>query len=301
MILCSFLQYMIEKMESYMKRRFVVILMMLVLIALLCGTGILVHQKTDVKTVQISEETKEVIKSQAVEVEVDVEIEFVDKTILEDLGNQEPGAVIDKDRIDFGNDKKYFTADEINEAVYTRIRNKSYPENAKIALDELRYIKVLHYNYKHEIQVGELIVNKAIALDCVEIFHELFQSEYEIETMRLVDDYWTGDSVESDTNSIAHNNTSSFNYRTVPGSGSLSNHAKGRAIDINPLQNPYVKYKSDGSFAHYYKDMELYLDRNSGKEHMITHQDECYKIFRKYGFTWGGDWNSVKDYQHFEK
>lgn len=275
--------------------------MMLILIALLCGVGVLLEQKSTVKTVQISEESEKKEKQTAAEDESDIEIEFVDKTILTDLKEQKAGTVIDKDRIVSEHTENYFTAEEIDEETLTRIRGKSYPENAKISLDELRYVKVLHYNYNHEIQVGELIVNKAIAQDCVKIFRELFEIEYEIESMRLVDDYWTGDSVESDTNSIAHNNTSSFNYRSVPGSSSLSNHAKGRAIDINPLQNPYVKYKSDGTFAHYYKDMELYLDRSSGKKHMITHQDECYKIFRKYGFTWGGNWNSVKDYQHFEK
>lgn len=284
-----------------MKKRTIVIVMMLVLIALLCCVGVLLGQESTVKTVKISEESEINENQTAAEEESDIEIEFVDKTILIDLKEQKVGTVIDKDRIVLEYAENYFTAEEISEETLKRIKGKSYPENAKISLDELRYVKVLHYNYNHEIQVGELIVNKAIAQDCVKIFSELFACEYEIESMRLVDDYWTGDSVESDTNSIAHNNTSSFNYRSVPGSSSLSNHAKGRAIDINPLQNPYVKYKSDGTFAHYYKDMELYLDRSSGKKHVITHQDECYKIFQKYGFTWGGNWNSVKDYQHFEK
>ena len=284
-----------------MKNRITVISMMLVLIGLLSGMGVLLHQKSELTTVQLEDEVEEETVEEVPLEESDVEIKFVDKTILENLKDQEVGAVIDTERIVAENYENYFTAEEISEEILTRIKGKSYPENARISLEELRYIKVLHYNYNHEIQVGELIVNKAIAQDCLKIFRELFEIEYEIESMRLVDDYWTGDSVESDTNSIAHNNTSSFNYRSVPGSSSLSNHAKGRAIDINPLQNPYVKYKSDGTFAHYYKDMELYLDRNSGKKHMITHQDECYKIFQKYGFTWGGNWNSVKDYQHFEK
>ena len=284
-----------------MKRRSAVVLLMLVLIGLLSGVNVLLPQKSTVETVQIESEAEEKIKTDTEAEESDVEIEFVDKTILTDLKEQEVGTVIDKDRIVTENYENYFSSEEIGDKIFARIKGKSYPENARISLEELRYIKVLHYNYNHEIQVGEMIVNKAIAQDCVKIFRELFEIEYEIESMRLVDDYWTGDSVESDTNSIAHNNTSSFNYRSVPGSGTLSNHAKGRAIDINPLQNPYVKYKSDGTFAHYYKDMELYLDRSSGKEHMITHQDEAYKIFRKYGFTWGGNWNSVKDYQHFEK
>ena len=81
----------------------------------------------------------------------------------------------------------------------------------------------------------------------------------------------------------------------------MSNHAEGYAIDINPIENPYVQYTADGEFAKYYQDMEKYLDRDSGKPHMITHEDAAYKVFTKYGFTWGGDWVNTKDYQHFEK
>jgi len=247
-----------------------------------------------------TEEKNQEISKEYSETEDEIEIVYVDKTILNSLENVQVGSVIDKERLK-EKKERYLTYSEIDDQVLARIQGKSYPEGALISLDELRYIKVLHYNYNHEIQVGELIVHREIADECVNIFRELFEIEYEIESMRLIDDFWTGDSVDSDTESIANNNTSSFNYRVVPGTSRLSNHAKGRAIDINPLQNPYVKYNSDGSFAHYYRDMELYLDRKSGKEHMITHQDDCYKIFKKYGFTWGGDWNSVKDYQHFEK
>lgn len=116
-----------------------------------------------------------------------------------------------------------------------------------------------------------------------------------------MDKFWVGNGVDSDTKSIENNNTSAFNYRVVPGTAHLSNHAKGRAIDLNPLQNPYVAYQSDGTFKQYYKDMEKYLDRNSGEAHMVTHEDTAYRIFTKYGFTWGGDWVNSKDYQHFEK
>ena len=282
-----------------MKKR-VILIMTMILFFLLGVLLVLLKRERDVELVQTDIVEKEQV-AETEEERTDIEIEFIDKSPLSDLSELEAGTVVDKERIVAENWGNYFTSNEIGKDILARIKGKSFPENALISLEELRYIKVLHYNYNHEVQVGELIVNQAIAQDCVNIFRELFEIEYEVESMRLIDDYWTGDGVESDTNSIAHNNTSAFNYRVVPGSGHLSNHAKGRAIDLNPLQNPYVKYKSDGSFAHYYKDMELYLDRNSGKAHMITHQDDAFKIFRKYGFFWGGDWNSVKDYQHFEK
>lgn len=220
---------------------------------------------------------------------------------LENLNDIQPGTVLTEKEIDLTQRQKYFTVSEIDADILQYISGKSYIENNNIGLDDLRYLKLLHYNYNHQIQVGEMIVNKKIAEDVKEVFRELFSEEYEIESMYLIDKYWTGDSVDSDTNSIEHNNTSAFNYRVVPNTDRLSNHAAGFAIDINPLQNPYVKYNSDGSFAKYYKDMEKYTDRDQDAKHMITHDDACFKIFKKHGFTWGGDWNSSKDYQHFEK
>lgn len=220
---------------------------------------------------------------------------------LESIEDMEPGTVLDAGEIDLTQGEKYFTVSKISDDILQYINGKSYVENDNIGLDDLRYLKLLHYNYDHRIQVGELIVNEKIAEDVKEIFQELFSEEYEIESMYLIDKFWTGDSVDSDTNSIEHNNTSAFNYRVVPNTERLSNHAAGLAIDINPLQNPYVKYNSDGSFAKYYKDMELYTDRKQKGKHMITHEDICYKVFEGHGFTWGGDWNSSKDYQHFEK
>jgi hypothetical protein len=81
----------------------------------------------------------------------------------------------------------------------------------------------------------------------------------------------------------------------------LSAHAYGLAIDINPLENPSMVQNADGSYSNKYLNLEDYTDRSSGKAHMISHEDTCYQIFVKYGFTWGGDWESNPDYQHFEK
>ena len=225
-----------------------------------------------------------------------------DSTVyLESLADIEPGTVLDAGEVDLSQASKYFTVSKIEDNVFQQIDGKSYVENNNIQREDLRYLKLLHYNYDHQLQVGELIVNKKIAKDCKKVFRELFAEEYEIASMYLIDRFWTGDSVDSDTNSIEHNNTSAFNYRVVPDTDRLSNHAAGFAIDLNPLQNPYVKYDSDGSFAKYYKDMEKYTDRSQEGMHMITHDDTAYKVFKKHGFTWGGDWNNSKDYQHFEK
>ncbi len=197
---------------------------------------------------------------------------------------------------------QYFSRRDIvvGDAVYQRIFGKSYVENDDISLSDLQYLTVLHYNFAHEVQEGELIVNREISEDVLQIFRELFDIEYEIASMRLIDDYWVGDGNASDTASIDANNTSAFCYRTVTGGSSLSNHAFGRAIDINPQQNPYVWHEG-GQLRWVHDNASPYIDRASGDPHVIVYGDACYSIFEKYGFSWGGNWSDPIDYQHFEK
>lgn len=186
-------------------------------------------------------------------------------------------------------------------SIYKRIINKSYKENNDITLDDLVYIKLNYYNYDNEIVEGELIVNKKIMDDIINIFKELFKNKYQINSIKLIDDYWINNGVESDTNSIKHNNSSAFNYRNIPNSNNLSHHALGLAIDINPRQNPYVVFVNGERDYSNFDEEEIYYAENRVGDHVITHDDLCYKVFTKYGFTWGGDWNHAKDYQHFEK
>ena len=80
----------------------------------------------------------------------------------------------------------------------------------------------------------------------------------------------------------------------------MSNHAYGIAIDLNPQQNPYVSYRT-GEPVWQHENANDYIDRDAGLPHMITHEDLAYELFTQHGFEWGGDWNSPKDYQHFEK
>jgi hypothetical protein len=167
-----------------------------------------------------------------------------------------------------------------------------------VSYDDLRYVSVLHYNFNGIEQEGELICNKAIAQDMVEIFYELYQNEYQIEQIRLVDEY-SGD----DTLSMQDNNTSCFNYRVVDGTDSLSKHAYGLAIDINPFFNPYIVFGKGENGGDYISPAgsESYADRSKNFAYKIDENDLCYRLFKEHGFTWGGDWNSCKDYQHFQK
>lgn len=212
--------------------------------------------------------------------------------------------------------KQGFYYEPLSEELKKRITGVSYPvtESAKdstmgkavnivssedeiqISYDDLRYVSVLYYNFKGIERTGELICNKAVAQDFVEIFYELYRNEYQIEQIALIDEYG-GD----DTLSMQDNNTSCFNYRVVDGTSSLSKHALGLAIDINPFYNPYVVYKNDGSAYISPQGSETYADRSKDFAYKIDENDLCYKLFKEHGFTWGGDWNSLKDYQHFQK
>ena len=210
------------------------------------------------------------------------------------------GTVIDAANIDYNNLSQYFVAYEISDEVYQYINGKSYQENPYVALTDLRYVKLLHYNFNHELQVGELIVAADLQSDYIGIFMELFAAEYEIQSMYLPDRYWTGDPTTTDSASIDVNNSSCFMYRPATGSSKLSKHSYGRAIDINPQQNPYVSY-STGSPVWSHENANDYIDRTTGLPHVITEEDTCYQIFSKYGFAWGGSWTNIKDYQHFQK
>lgn len=213
-----------------------------------------------------------------------------------------PGTILTAEQLNLDELTLYFTAVAIEEgdAVYNRINGRSWQENDHIFLSDLRYLKVLHYNFSGQIQVGEMIVNKSIANDVISIFEELFACGYQIQSMYLIDNYWTGDPDDSDTASIDENNTSAFCYRPITNGTKLSNHAYGRAIDLNPQQNPYVSYSS-GAPKWYHENASDYIARETGLPHVITHEDAAFLIFQKHGFTWGGDWNNPKDYQHFEK
>lgn len=212
--------------------------------------------------------------------------------------------------------KEGFYYEPLSDEMISRITGISYPvvenekdalaveavniapsrEDIQISYEDLCYMSVLHYNFHGVERTGELICNQAIAQDLVEIFYELYQNEYQIEQIRLIDEYG-GD----DTLSMQDNNTSCFNYRVVDGTSNLSKHALGLAIDINPFFNPYVVFQKDGSTYISPKGSETYADRSKDFAYKIDENDLCYQLFKEHGFIWGGHWNSCKDYQHFQK
>ncbi len=188
-----------------------------------------------------------------------------------------------------------FEQHSIPDSVWLRMQGKSYPKDCPVKRSDLRYLRLSHYDGAGKVRIGEMICNKSVANDLVEIFRELYKNRYPIECLQLIDNYDA-----DDVRSMEANNTSCFCYRKVTGSATkVSKHGLGLAVDVNPLYNPYVKGTkvSPPSGKKYAmrrserKDIPMKIDRN----------DLCYKLFIKHGFTWGGAWRSWKAYQHFEK
>ena len=198
-------------------------------------------------------------------------------------------------RVSHRKDDRFFYV-TLTDELKARITGMSYPAAGKpcrVSYDDLRYVRILYVDFDGADQEGELMVNRRVAGDVIDIFYKLYKKRYQLASVRLVDDFGQpGD----DGNSMRANNTSSFCYRQVTGARHLSWHSFGAAIDINPLQNPYVN-KGRVSPA----EAREYLDRKNKRPHMLGHSDYCYKVFIAHGWKWGGDWKGDKDYQHFYK
>lgn len=189
-----------------------------------------------------------------------------------------------------------FTSSPIPDSVFCRMFGKSFKKDCTVSRDSLRYLTIPHHDGHGKILMGEMVCDKNLADDILAIFKEAFLIEYPIEKIILIDNFDADDIL-----SMNANNTSCFNYRTVGNSSKLSKHALGRAVDINPLYNPYVKTYSRKNIYVSPESGRKYIDRKLNFPYKITIQDPLCQLFIKHGFTWGGNWHSLKDYQHFEK
>ncbi len=189
-----------------------------------------------------------------------------------------------------------FIATVIPDSVFERMRGSSFPEDCTVARSDLRYLRLSHWTAADKERVGEMVCNKAIADDLIDIFRQLYEAYYIIESIRLIDDFDA-----DDERSMRANNTSCFCYRAVSGSQKLSCHALGMAVDINPLYNPCVRQQKNGKTIVQPTTAKPYVDRQHSFPQKIDKSDLCYRLFVAHGFRWGGAWRTVKDYQHFEK
>ena len=189
-----------------------------------------------------------------------------------------------------------FLATAIPDSVWTRMQGKTYHQNAYIQRSDLRYLRLHYVDFEGEERVGEMVCNRAIADDLLDIFRQLFEAHYPIERIQLPDDFDADDERQ-----MRANNTSCFCFRVIKGSTKLSAHAQGLAVDLNPLYNPCVKTRRDGTLFIQPSTAAPYVDRSRRFAHKIDRQDLAYRLFIQHGFSWGGAWRSSKDYQHFEK
>jgi hypothetical protein len=185
----------------------------------------------------------------------------------------------------------------IDEKYANKMIGLTYHKECPVSLDELRIVNVKYLGFDNNIYWGDIIVHKDLAFEVSKIFKELFEISYAIKQIIPIEKY-NGD----DFASIEANNTSAFNCRKAEGSQKYSKHSYGKAIDLNPLENPYVY--SNGTTSH--EASQKYLIRKLNDDSIenkavLTSSSKAVQIFKKYGWKWGGDWKNIKDYQHFQK
>lgn len=182
------------------------------------------------------------------------------------------------------------TVSRLDERTKRLMTGRSWRRGCPVPLHDLRYLRLRHLNFDREPRMGELVVHERSAGRIVRAFRSLYRKGYPIRRMRLVDHYGA-----NDTRSMNHDNTSAFNCRWRAGSpGVWSQHAFGRAIDVNPVENPYVV----GSHVSP-KAGRRFVDRRNHRRGMIHKGDEAWRAFHRIGWEWGGQWRNVRDYQHF--
>ena len=187
-----------------------------------------------------------------------------------------------------------FYISEITDDIFDRIKGKSFKDDCTLPREDLRYLHGLHKDLEGNTLEGEMIVNYHIAEDVLDILKKLYEADYPIEKMVLIDEYDADDEA-----SMEDNNSSSFNFRFISHTTRVSKHGLGLAVDINTLYNPYTKIV-DGVRIIEPITGEPYLDRDADFPYKIDENDLCYKLFIEKGFEWGGSWEDRKDYQHFE-
>ena len=189
-----------------------------------------------------------------------------------------------------------FSMQTIPDSIFQRMQGRSWPKGCTVRRADLRYLRLSHFDAEEKEHVGEMVCNKSIANDLLEIFRELYRQKYPIQRIRLIDDYEA-----DDERSMRDNNTSCFCYRRVSGTTKLSKHALGMAVDINTLYNPYVRTGKNGRRIVEPATATNYVNRQKAFPYKIVKGDLLHRLFLQHGFKWGGSWRTVKDWQHFEK
>jgi hypothetical protein len=184
----------------------------------------------------------------------------------------------------------YSDVSRISSRLERRMTGKSWHRGCPVPIRRLRLIRVSYHGFDGDRHIGRLVANRDAVTALVHALRSMYRRGFKIRRMRLVDRYGG-----SDRRSMRADNTSAFNCRRVSGTTRWSEHAYGRAIDINPVENPYVA--SDGTVSP--RRGRPYADRSRHAKGMIHARDATVRAFRRVGWGWGGYWRSAKDYQHF--
>lgn len=167
----------------------------------------------------------------------------------------------------------------------------SWREGCPVHLDDLRVLELDHHTPEGSTTRGRLVVNVDAADALVQAFEGLWKAGFPITSMRPVR-HFGGD----DDASMTADNTSAFNCRPVAGGRKWSQHAYGRAVDVNPLRNPYVRGERVDP-----PEGAAWLDRDPSRPGVLVEGTPAVEAFDAVGWHWGGRWRSSKDYQHFSK
>jgi D-alanyl-D-alanine carboxypeptidase len=185
-----------------------------------------------------------------------------------------------------------FKSETIPPSLMERIRKTTWHPGCPVPPEDLRQLTLSFRDFENHTRTGNLIVNRDLADQVLKLFEALYRHGFLIEKMVPIEEYGGNDEA-----SMAANNTSAFNCRDATGKpGTFSNHSWGRAIDINPLTNPYVN--GDKVLP---PEGRRYLDRTKAFKGSILKDGFVAREFEKAGWTWGGRWPDRQDYQHFEK
>ena len=198
-------------------------------------------------------------------------------------------ALTPSDKVSQGDSRFRGVVARIDAAQAKRMTGVSWRAGCPVALRDLRLLTLSHWRFDGHVRSGRLIVHADVARDVLGVFRRLYSSRVPIRRMVPVDAYGG-----SDFRSIEADNTSAFNCRYVEGTSRWSEHAYGRAIDLNPIENPYV---SGGRTSH--PASTPYVDRSRRRPGMAYDDGVLVRAFDAIGWSWGGRWTSVKDYQHF--
>ena len=178
----------------------------------------------------------------------------------------------------------------IEGGIRKRMWGRSWRRGCPVPLGDLRLVELRHWTFHRDVRGGRLVVHEGAVDDITRALRRLFEHRFPIRRMRLVDTYGA-----SDRRSMRADNTSAFNCRLIAGRpGVWSQHAFGRAIDINPVENPYVSGDHVSPPAG-----RRFADRSRDAKGMIKRRGPVVRAFRAVGWGWGGRWNGARDYQHF--